>query len=381
MAKLLVAEQQRTLRKALKDTLVNCSYDVFDAANGPAALEITQQEEIDGILLAAEMPGMDGWQVLGKLKEDPRTKSIPVIMLISYPSVETEATGVRLGAAHLISKPWHPETLAITVKVALREAQNSTEESHSNETSGQGATPGQAAPASPKKFIDTGGKLIAIEKVLNGGIPSETLTLIEGDSAEATSVLCQYLTYGALLGGQDVAYFTNERMATSLFDRMRSIGLDVSGYDHLGRVKFHPMQIPSVDDEPENLMAALASDIERIPCNEEIIIVDSISGLAEISEDRATLRFFSACHRLSSEGRIIIVVCRSSAIERSTGTRIHGVCDTHIKLSTESIRNKLVNTLQVLKVNKAELRSDAGFSFEVTPGVGVTIVPMSRIKA
>ena len=170
-------------------------------------------------------------------------------------------------------------------------------------------------------------------------------------------------------------------MASSLFDRMLSIGLDVSGYDHLARVKFHPLQILSVDDEPENLIAALVSDIGRIPCNEGIIIVDSISSLAEISEDRATLRFFSSCQRLSSEGRIIIVVCRSSAMERATGSRIHGMCDTHVKLSTESIRNKLVNTLQVLKLNKAELQSDAGFSFEVTPGVGITIVPMSRVKA
>ena len=187
MTKLLVADPQRYVRKAHKDTLVNCGYDVLDAANGQAALEIAQQEKIDGIILGVEMPVMDGWQVLAKLKVDQRTRSIPVIMFISYPSVESEATGVRLGAAHLISKPWHPETLAITVRVALREAQNSTEETHSVQASEQGSTPDQAAPASPKKFIDTGGKLIPIEKVFNGGIPSETLTLIEGDSADATS--------------------------------------------------------------------------------------------------------------------------------------------------------------------------------------------------
>ena len=105
MLKLLVADHQRSIRKALKDSLVDIGYEVIDAANGPAVLEIALQEKIDGILLDVEIPVIDGWQVLAKLKEEPKTKSIPVIMLISFPSVDTEATGIRLGAAHFISKP------------------------------------------------------------------------------------------------------------------------------------------------------------------------------------------------------------------------------------------------------------------------------------
>ena len=125
MPKLLVVDNERYVRRALKDALGKCGYDVIEAANGQSALETAFQENIDGILLDVEMPVMDGWQVLTQVREDPRTQTLPVIMLTSFPSVETESTGIRLGASHLIPKPWHPETLAITVRVALRESQHS----------------------------------------------------------------------------------------------------------------------------------------------------------------------------------------------------------------------------------------------------------------
>ena len=343
-------------------------------------LEIALQEKIDGILLDVELPVIDGWQVLARLKEEPKTKSIPVMMLISFPSVETEATGIRLGAAHFISKPWHPEALAITVRVALREAQETPEKEHPVPTSQQGAPLIRKPPSQSKKFIDTGSKLIPFEQLLGGGIPLDMLTLIEGDSGAAKSVLCHYLAFGAILDGHSVAYFTSKYTAASLFEQMGTIGLDVSEYLHGDSVTIHPLGKPSVSEDPETLLTALASDIERIPPNRGIIIVDSITRLAEISEDRATLRFISSCHRLSNEGRTIVLVAGSSAFDQSMHSRIHGMCDTHIRLGSEQIRDKVLSTLAVLKASKAELHSDNGFSFEIQPGTGITIVPMSRVK-
>ena len=380
MSKLLVADHQRSVRKALKETLTGWGYDVIDAANGSAALELALNEKFDGIMLDVDMPVMDGWQVLAKLKADPKTESIPVMMLVAIPSVEIEATGIRLGAAHLISKPWHPESLAITVRVALREAQNTAGFEQPAPMPQAEPSLHQVASSDPRNIIDTGSKLIPFEKILGGGIPIETLTLIEGSSSGAESVLCKYLTYGAILDGHTVAYFTAQHTEDSLFKEMGSIGLDVSGYAQRDSVAIHRVRRPSADDDPENLLAALASDIEHIPPNRGIIVIDSLSGLAEISEARTTLRFFSTCNRLSTEGRTIIIAARSSAFDDSTHSRVHGICDNHIRVGTERIRDRMLNTLGVLKVNKAELHSDNGFSFEMEPGVGITIVPMSRVK-
>ena len=72
---------------------------------------------------------------------------------------------------------------------------------------------------------------------------------------------------------------------------------------------------------------------------------------------------------------------RSSAFDENVLSRLHGVCDAHISFSAEKIWGKLVNTLEVRKINKAELHYNNRFSFQVEPAVGIKFVPMSRVKA
>ena len=83
MVKILVIQHERRIRQGLKDILVKIGYDVIDAPNGGTALEIANQDQVDTILLDVNLPTMDGWQVLSKLKEQPQTRNIPVIMLTS----------------------------------------------------------------------------------------------------------------------------------------------------------------------------------------------------------------------------------------------------------------------------------------------------------
>ena len=167
MAKILVVQHERSVRKELKDNLVNAGYDVIDAPNGGTALEIANQDQIDGILLDVNLPMMDGWQVLSKLKEHPQTGKIPVIMLTSYTTIEHEATGMRLGVAHFIAKPWRSETLALTVRVALREAHRAVTQDHrATESTRDKAVSSPGLPSKSHKVINTGGKLIQLEGVL-----------------------------------------------------------------------------------------------------------------------------------------------------------------------------------------------------------------------
>ena len=382
MAKILVVQHERSVRKELKDSLVKAGYDVIDAPNGGTALEIANQDQIDGILLDVNLPMMDGWQVLSKLKEHPQTSKIPVIMLTSYTTIEHEATGMRLGVAHFIAKPWRSETLALTVRVALREAHREVTKDHrTTESAWDNSVSSPGLPSNSQKTINTGGKLIQLEGVLGGGIPRESLTLIEGPSAAGKSVLCQYLIYGAISDGLSLAYFTSEHQADSLSNQMGSIGLDVSGYLQGDKVLFYPLQNPSADDEPESLLSTLASDIERVPANGGVIVVDSITNLAQISRDRYVLGFFASCERLCDQGRTIVVVARSSAFDDNLLPRLHDLCDTHISLGVEKIRDKVVNTLEVRKVGKSEPTGNNRLSFQIEPAVGINLVPISRIRA
>ena len=371
MARVLVVDHERVVRRSLTQTLGESGYDVKEAATGRAGLDIASQEPFDLILLDVDLPGMDGWQILAKLKEDPHTRGIPVIMLNSFPSVDNEATGMRLGAAHILAKPWHSETLAITVRVVLREAENAVEEEN------HAARP---AASESRKIIDTGGKLIPLERLMGGGISTGTLTLLEGVSEGGKSVICQYFTYGAISLGRDVAYFSSEHTADSLNDQMSSIGLGVSRAQRDDRLCMYPLPRPSARDDPEKLLTALLADIEHLPDDRGFTILDSVSNLVELSQDRAVMGFFSSCHRLCEEGRTIVVVARSSAFDPNLLGRLHGLCNTHLCISGEMVMGKSVKILEAPKINNADRRTDNRFSFQVEPEVGIKIIPMSRVK-
>ena len=289
---------------------------------------------------------------------------------------------MRLGATHLFAKPWRAETLALTIKVALREGQAAVQEHNRVSEVGLPNSPsGPALAPVSERVISTGGKLTPLERVLGGGISLETLTLVEGSSAAGKSVLCQDLVYGAILGDFSPAYFTTEHTAASLSDQMISIGLDISAHLQGDKISIYPLENASLDENPEDLLAELASDIERVRLNHGFIIVDGITNLAQFSRTQSALGFFTTLQRQCSQGRTIVVVARTSAFAENLLHRLSGVCDSHIGLGSEIIGQKLVNTLEVLKVGKTELKTGNRFSFQVEPTLGIQFLSMSRVKA
>ena len=122
MAKVLVAEDEQPIRIVLADTLLDAGYDVIEATDGGAAFEKACLEHPDIILLDVMMPVMDGFGVLKRLRETPSTEAIPVVLLTAVPAAEGERAGSQLGVQHYITKPWTPDTLELTLKVALRSA-------------------------------------------------------------------------------------------------------------------------------------------------------------------------------------------------------------------------------------------------------------------
>jgi DNA-binding response OmpR family regulator len=112
---------------------------------------------------------MDGFEVLRRLRASPDMKGLPVILLTSVPPSEGEKVGMDLGVTHYIEKPWEAGHVEIAIRVALREA-------------GYVSTP-----------VRVGQKLM--DDKLGGGIPTGSLTLIEGASSAGKSVLCQHLIW------------------------------------------------------------------------------------------------------------------------------------------------------------------------------------------
>ena len=383
MAKVLVVDDERGIRDLLADDLLEAGYDVVEAGNGAAALDKVGEGIPDIILLDLIMPVMSGFEVLGKLRENPATKAIPVVLLTALPAQKAESQGMRLGVAHYISKPWAAGTVTLAIKIALREASARTDETidvHGSMLC-QGTTYQPTTPdlSEPPTVIRTGSALL--DRKLEGGIPLGSLSLIEGPSSSGKSVLCQHLTYETLVSGQAVAYYTSQQTPTSLILQMASIGMDVLAYHESDRLRIQPVKKLNPGGDPEILMALLPADVERLPDTFELIIVDDIANLASQSQDRDVIGLFSHFMRLCKDGRTVILVSHSYAFEENMVIRLRALCDAHLSLGVEKVGTRLVDTLEVRKFRNAELKTDNMVSFEVEAGVGMRIMPMSKVKA
>jgi len=99
----------------LKDT-----YKIRIATNGAKALELANQDPApDLILLDVMMPGMDGYEVCSRLKENAQTKDIPVIFLTGQTEIDDETRGFEVGAVDYIHKPFSPAVVQARVRTHL----------------------------------------------------------------------------------------------------------------------------------------------------------------------------------------------------------------------------------------------------------------------
>lgn len=100
-------------------TILETEYDLLFADNGEHALNIARFKKPDLILLDIIMPGMDGYETCKKLKEDYRSKAIPVIFVTALGEVKDEAMGFEVGGVDYITKPVNPALVRARVKTHL----------------------------------------------------------------------------------------------------------------------------------------------------------------------------------------------------------------------------------------------------------------------
>ena len=116
MAKILVVDDESSIRRTLKEILEFEKYEVDLAAKGSNALEMAQETAYDAILLDIKMPEMDGIEVLQKLQKFSES---PVIMISGHGTVETAVDAIKKGAYDFIVKPPDLNRLLVTVRNAI----------------------------------------------------------------------------------------------------------------------------------------------------------------------------------------------------------------------------------------------------------------------
>jgi PAS domain S-box-containing protein len=110
---ILVVEDDDASRELLEETLKHSGYRVISISRGQEALEIAEKTQPVAITLDIMMPGMDGWEVLNKLKKNDKTKDIPVIITTM---LDERKIGTALGAEEHFIKPVQKKTLIATLE-------------------------------------------------------------------------------------------------------------------------------------------------------------------------------------------------------------------------------------------------------------------------
>ena len=117
MSKILVIDDEKSIRNALKEILEYEKHEVHDAADGMAGLKKVAENRYDVILCDIKMPGMDGIEVLEKLQE--LHSDIPVVMISGHGNIETAVEAIKKGAFDFISKPLDLNRMLITIRNAM----------------------------------------------------------------------------------------------------------------------------------------------------------------------------------------------------------------------------------------------------------------------
>ena len=117
--KILVVDDDTTMVKLINVNLKLNNYAVIEAVSGEQALDIVSKEPLDLVVLDIMMPGVDGWEVLSRIRLDPDTEELPVILVTAKTQDSDVIRGWELGADEYVIKPFNPLLLVEVIKMVL----------------------------------------------------------------------------------------------------------------------------------------------------------------------------------------------------------------------------------------------------------------------
>jgi two-component system phosphate regulon response regulator PhoB len=120
--KILIVDDEPDVIDLVKYNLAQAGYEVATASEGFEGFRKAQDLHPSLILLDVMMPGMDGLEVCKRLRADPKTARIPVIMLTAKASEVDRVLGLELGADDYVTKPFSPRELILRIKKLLQRA-------------------------------------------------------------------------------------------------------------------------------------------------------------------------------------------------------------------------------------------------------------------
>ena len=123
--KILVVEDESTVRRVIRQYLEREGYTVIETDNGGQALQLLHDEQPDLLILDIMLPGIDGYTIARSLRrpvDESKVQNIPIIMLTARSEENDRIIGFEVGTDDYITKPFSPRELVMRVKALLRRA-------------------------------------------------------------------------------------------------------------------------------------------------------------------------------------------------------------------------------------------------------------------
>ena len=179
-ATVLIVDDHRAVREEIAFALNFDGWQTREAEDGPSGLEQAQDPKVDLVLLDVKLPGMDGLEVLQKLKK--LRPNLPVVMISGHGDLDTAVLAVRRGAYDFLQKPFATDRVVLSLKNALRTQQLTSE----NETL-------RAMIQSEAQLLGGSDRMDQVRTMITKVAPTEVAVLITGDNGTGKELVARQL--------------------------------------------------------------------------------------------------------------------------------------------------------------------------------------------
>jgi CheY-like chemotaxis protein len=118
--RVLVADDEENNRTLLRELLQAHGHEVTEAVDGEQALQEVTSSSPDVVILDVMMPKLNGFAVCRRLKEDPRTATVPILLITALADRQDRLTGIGAGANDFLTKPIDTQDVLLRVRDAIR---------------------------------------------------------------------------------------------------------------------------------------------------------------------------------------------------------------------------------------------------------------------
>lgn len=225
-----------------------------------------------------------------------------------------------------------------------------------------------------EKYLDISLQRDELSRNFGGGLPKNSLILLEGVDGAGKSIIAQRLTYALVQKKTTVTYVSTELNTMTFVEQMDSLDYDIKKNLLAGDLLFLPMYplLGYSNFDPDFFEKLLGSqEVFR----SEVIVFDTLSFMLihNSMDHKEAFNIISLLKRFTSLGKTIIFCVDQTHLNETFLTLIRGVCDIYFSVEVKSFAGQIVRVIGVNRFKRPEAAFVNHIPFKVEPGAGLTI--------